>query len=75
MKVTLNRINPAKLLNSKWTARQPQNKEKHFLVTRLNLNVQGEVISCELEAVINKQSYTLVWQELKNAERWLQGWR
>jgi len=29
----MNRINPKKLQHSKWTAVQPRNKEKHFLVT------------------------------------------
>ncbi|PAM39480.1 hypothetical protein CEJ63_25450, partial [Acinetobacter baumannii] len=28
----MNRVNPAKLLLSKWTAASPRNKEKHFLV-------------------------------------------
>ncbi len=31
----MNRINPAKLLLSKWTAARPQYKETHFLVTKL----------------------------------------
>ena len=29
------RLNPRKLLLSKWTAAQPQNRERHFLVTAL----------------------------------------
>ena len=29
----MNPLNPKKLLNSKWTAVKPRNKEKHFLVT------------------------------------------
>ncbi len=28
----MNKINPQKLLNSKWTAVKPVKKEKHFLV-------------------------------------------
>ena len=28
-------LNPKKLKHSKWTAVQPQNKEKHFIVIRL----------------------------------------
>ena len=31
----MNRINPAKLLHSKWTAVEPKNKEKHFLVVEV----------------------------------------
>ncbi|NLZ79547.1 MAG: TIGR02450 family Trp-rich protein, partial [Gammaproteobacteria bacterium] len=29
----MHRINPKKLLHSKWTAVSPVNKEKHFMVT------------------------------------------
>ena len=29
----MNRINPTKLLRSKWTAVSPVKKEKHFMVT------------------------------------------
>ncbi|ESS73906.1 tryptophan-rich protein [Methyloglobulus morosus KoM1] len=43
-KPTGNRINPAKLLLSKWTAVTPQDKEKHFLVTRTSEDGQGVVI-------------------------------
>jgi len=31
----VNRLNPRKLLLSKWTAALPQNREKHFLVSEL----------------------------------------
>ena len=31
----MNKVNPKKLLNSKWTAQTPQNKEKHFIVTNI----------------------------------------
>jgi tryptophan-rich hypothetical protein len=49
-----NQINPDKLLISKWTAVQPYNKERHFLVTRLIKNEQEIVVACILEAVINQ---------------------
>ena len=48
-----NQINPDKLLLSKWTAVQPYNKEKHFLVTRVIRNEQEIAVACILEAVIH----------------------
>ena len=44
MKPASNRFNPEKLLLSKWTARQPQNREKHFLVCELLRNEEGELL-------------------------------
>jgi tryptophan-rich hypothetical protein len=70
-----NQINPDKLLSSKWTAVQPANKEKHFLVTRVIRNEEGIVVACILEAVIHHREYELDWHLLQDASRWLQGWR
>jgi tryptophan-rich hypothetical protein len=72
-----NRItNPRKLLKSKWTAVIPANKEKHFIVTKLILpdapSQQIELI--ELEAVHSKRVQLLAWQQLNDADIWLQGW-
>ena len=53
----MNRINPEKLLLSKWTALKPENKERHFIITKLLRNDDEKIIACELEAVINKNSY------------------
>ena len=71
------RLNPAKLLLSKWTATTPRNKEKHFIVTRV---VQPELPALaiefvELEAVYSRRSITLPWRTLADVSRWLQGWR
>ena len=71
----INQINPAKLLSSKWTAVQPYNKEKHFLVTRVIKNEQEVVVGCVLEAVINHREYELDWHLLKDVTSWLPGWR
>ncbi|ADZ90467.1 TIGR02450 family Trp-rich protein [Marinomonas mediterranea] len=71
----MNPINPAKLLNSKWTAVHPQNKEKHFLVSDIDRDEEGVVISCTLEAVMTKSEYLLDWTELKNNAVWMQGWK
>lgn len=73
-KPTGNQINPAKLMLSKWTAVAPQNKEKHFLVTRTIEDEQGVVITCLVEAVITQNEYEIAWQELKDNTKWLAGW-
>jgi tryptophan-rich hypothetical protein len=70
-----NQINPEKLLLSKWTAAQPHNKEKHFLVTCLISDEQEMVVGCILEAVINHREVELDWHLLKDASSWLPGWR
>lgn len=70
----MNRINPAKLLLSKWTATQPRHKEKHFLVTELFRDDEGSVLEIELQAVLTRRSERLAWQNLQDAERWKIGW-
>ena len=70
----MNKINPKKLLRSKWTAVHPTNKEKHFLITELKLDDDGEVIHCLIEAVLTKREEAINWQDLKDSERWVQGW-
>ncbi len=74
---TTRRLNPNKLLLSKWTAALAKNKEKHFLVTRL---IKPELPDApiehiELEAVYSRRSFILPWRDLTNAGQWLQGWQ
>ena len=71
----MNKINPAKLLNSKWTAVNPTNKEKHFLVTEVEFNEEKSVISCSIEAVMSKRVIPINWLNLKDKNTWLQGWK
>ncbi len=70
-----NQINPKKLLHSKWTKVKPNGKEKHFIVSKLNLTEDNQLIDCELEAVINKHVYHTDWHDLKNSDNWLMGWK
>jgi tryptophan-rich hypothetical protein len=70
----MNRINPRKLLLSKWTAAQPQNREKHFLVTELFRDEEGTVLEVELQAVLTKRAERLDWQTLQNSTDWKIGW-
>ncbi|SON52959.1 TIGR02450 family Trp-rich protein [Vibrio tapetis] len=71
----MNRINPAKLLNSKWTAITPTNREKHFLISKMTFDEDGLVTSCLLEAVLSKNTYSIDWRDLKNERQWSQGWK
>ncbi len=71
----MNRINPTKLLLSKWTAAHPRNKEKHFLVTELFCDEESTVLDIELQAVMTKRGERLPWQTLQNAEDWRIGWK
>ena len=71
----MNRINPRKLLLSKWTAAHPQNREKHFLVTELIRDEEGTVLEVELQAVLTQRSERLDWRVLKDSKLWLLGWK
>ncbi|MBB2495724.1 TIGR02450 family Trp-rich protein [Aquipseudomonas ullengensis] len=69
------RLNPRKLLLSKWTARQPQNREKHFLVSELFCDEEGVVLQIELQAVLTQRSERLDWRDLQDGTRWQMGWK
>jgi tryptophan-rich hypothetical protein len=71
----MNKINPKKLLHSKWTALKPLNKEKHFMVLEMEFDEEGEVTHCLIEAVISNRTMPIQWQTLKDNNHWLQGWK
>ena len=71
----MNQINPKKLLNSKWTAVKPKNKEKHFIVSEIEFDEDDSVLSCSIEAVMTKRLIPIEWEELKDASVWLHGWK
>jgi tryptophan-rich hypothetical protein len=73
--LTMNKINTKKLLNSKWTSVKPIKKEKHFLITELELDENDNVIHCLIEAVISHRVQSINWAELKENEHWIQGWK
>ncbi len=70
----MNRINPAKLHHSKWTAAQPVNREKHFLVTKVITDSKKVPQRCVLEAVASQRTVELDWRELKDSAQWRMGW-
>ena len=57
------------------TALKPINREKHFLVSEVEYDEEGHVITCLIESVLSKNEYAIDWRELKNEEKWAQGWR
>ena len=71
----MNKINPRKLLHSKWTAVRPVKKEKHFLVTEVEFDEEGEVVHCLIEAVMSNRSEAIDRKALRDASSWQQGWK
>ena len=71
----MNRINPRKLLLSKWTAVRPVNREKHFLVTELFCDETDKVLEIELQAVLTRNSQRFAWQRLQDTQEWVMGWQ
>ena len=71
----MNKINPGKLLNSKWTAVTPVNRERHFMVTDVEFDEVGIVISCSIEAIMSKRSIAINWHDLTDSEHWIYGWK
>jgi tryptophan-rich hypothetical protein len=71
----MNNINPKKLLNSKWTAVAPVNKEKHFMVTEIEFDEEGIVVFCSIEAVMSKRAASIDWHDLQDETRWVYGWQ
>lgn len=68
-------INPKKLLNSKWTASHPVNREKHFLITEVEYSEEGLVVHCLMEALISRRSFPIQWQDLRDSNKWIIGWK
>lgn len=72
---TTRRLNPQKLLLSKWTAATPHDKEKHFIVTGV---IEPEppatrIERVELEAVYSRRVFSLSWRDLTDRKQWVQG--
>ena len=70
----MNALSPKKLLDSKWTAVNPERREKHFLVTEVEYDENGKVTHCLIEAVMTKRSFSIQWRMLKNSSHWVSGW-
>ncbi|WP_212800657.1 TIGR02450 family Trp-rich protein [Pseudomonas sp. St316] len=70
----MNRFNPRKLKLSKWTACEPVNREKHFLVIQLLCDELGVPLQVELQAVHSARCEVFDWRELCDSKRWKMGW-
>ena len=70
----MNQINPKKLKLSNWTAVNPKNKEKHFIVSKVVLDEENNVSLCLIEAVMSNKESSIDWKALKNSDHWKQGW-
>jgi tryptophan-rich hypothetical protein len=70
-------MNYKKLLNSKWTAVNPMNKEKHFSVIKVLKDSDDPqlIYSVTLEAVLTGKSFNLEPKDLRDREIWLEGWK
>jgi tryptophan-rich hypothetical protein len=71
----VNKITPNKLLNSKWSAVKPINKDKHFIVTEVEYDEREAVTACSLEAVMSGRVVLINWYDLKDDNSWAHGWR
>ncbi len=67
---------PKKLANTKWTAVLPQQREKHFLVVKVELDPEDPqtVGQVTLEAVLSKRHFTMHWSALTDEAQWRVGW-
>lgn len=72
----MNQFNPKKLLHSKWTAVNPVNKEKHFMVISLIWDdAHQKVELCELLAVMTGHVYECKPLAFKDKQAWKMGWK
>jgi len=72
-----NLINPKKLLLSKWTAVNPIQKQKHFLVSKVIIPEPPDqsIEFVELEAIFSKKIQVISWRDLSDPDTWIQGWK
>ena len=71
----MNKINPRKLLHSKWTAITSVNREKHFMVIDVEFDEEGGVVATQVEAVLTKRVESIDWAVLTDSGKWLHGWK
>ena len=71
-----NPVNRKKLPGSKWTAVEPMNREKHFVVLGWTPNPDGShsTDTVDVEAVLTGRIRTIGWRELADPDRWRIGW-
>lgn len=45
------------------------------MVTEIEFDEEGVVVSCSIEAVMSKRSIPINWHDLKDDTHWLHGWK
>lgn len=71
-----NPVNRKKLPGSKWTAVEPVDREKHFLVLDWVRDEDGHPTDhLVIEAVLTNRKREMHWRELEVGEVWRVGWR
>ena len=71
-----NPVNHKKLPGSKWTARRPVERQRHFIVLDWVRDEDGMPTDMiEIEAVLTGDVRTLHWRELVDPETWRIGWQ
>ena len=71
----MNKVSPKALLHSKWTKISVNNKEKHFVITKITVDENQVISDCMIEAVINNNQYHINWRDLKDNQAWKIGWQ
>ena len=61
-------------VGAKWTALQPQRREKHFIVHSRIEQAKGSIETVRLEAVRTKSVYIVSVADLANVNCWRAGW-
>ena len=66
-----------KFEQSKWTAKEPQNKEKHFIVIKVYRNLDDRQIidKIDIQAVYTNKIYQVTPKELLDKNDWTRGWK
>jgi tryptophan-rich hypothetical protein len=71
-----NPVNRRKLPGSKWTAVEPVDREKHFLVLDWVRDETGRPTDrIVIEAILTNRVRELHWRELEDPAGWRIGWR
>ena len=70
-----NRVNKEAIsVGAKWTALQPERREKHFVVHSRIERADGPIETVRLEAVRTRSVYEVSVKELADGACWRAGW-
>ena len=61
-------------VGAKWTALQPERREKHFVVHSRVERVDGPIETVRLEALLTKAVHEIAVSELRDVAHWRSGW-